>query len=227
MSKLKHEDMEQDVLIEYSSRLLHFYQTNKAVVWGLGIAVILIIALVIFFFVNRSQKESEAQVLLGTAEEYLMNGEFERALYGDDAAFEPGFVQIADNYQRTSSGNLANYYAAVAFYELESHEEALDYIQRFDVPTGIMGVGPISFHAVILSELGRHEEAGDRFVEAAQWDLNESTTPYNLWEAAVAYETAGNYDLAVAQLDEIIEEYDNSPIFAEAQRLKGMLTARL
>src|SRR5690625_7415139 len=113
--------MYHDGLIEYSARLLHFYQTNKAVVWGLGIAVILIIALVIFFFVNRSQKESEAQVLLGTAEEYLMKGEFERALYGDDAAFEPGFVQIADNYQRTSSGNLANYYADVALYGVETH----------------------------------------------------------------------------------------------------------
>lgn len=227
MSKLKHEDMEQDVLIEYSSRFLHFYQTNKAVVWGVGIAAILIIALVIFYFINQSQREGEAQILLGTAEEYLMSGEYERALYGDDAAFEPGFVQIADNYQGTSSGNLANYYAAVAFHELESHEEALEYIERFEVPSGIMGVGPISFHAVLLSELGRHDEAADRFVDAAQWDLNESTTPYNLWEAAVAYETAGNYDLAIEQLDTIIEEYENSPVVPEAQRLRGMLTARL
>lgn len=227
MSKLKHENMEQDVLIEYSSRFLHYYRNNKAVVWGAGIGLILVIGLIIGYFIYSSQQEREAEILLGTAEQYYMDGELERALYGDDDEFTLGFIQIADNYGRTSSGNLARYYAAVVYYELEQFEDALAYIERFQPPSGIMGVGPISLHAVILSELDDLEAAAQKFIEAAEWDENESTTPHNLMEAAISFEEAGAYDRAVEQLDIILEDYPDSPQYTEAQRLKGVLTARL
>lgn len=227
MSKLKQENMEQDVLIEYSSRFLHYYRNNKAVVWGAGIGLVLIIGLVIGYFIYSSQQESEAQILLGTAEQYYMNGELERALYGDEEEFTLGFIQIADNYGNTDSGNLANYYAAVVLYELEQYEDALTYIERFEPPSGIMGVGPLSLHAVILSELDEPEAAAHKFIEAAEWDENESTTPYNLMEAAISFESAGLYDQAIEQLEIILQEYPDSPHFSEAQRLKGLLTARL
>lgn len=226
MSKLKHEDMEQDVLIEYSSRFLHFYRNNKAVVWGSGIGFILVIGLIIGYFIHTAQQQSEAEVLLGTAEQYLMQGEYERALYGDEDAFTLGFVQIADNYGRTNSGNLANYYAAIVYYELNQFEEALSYIEQFNPPRGIMGVGPLSLYAVTLSELGEYEAAAEKFIEAAYWDENESTTPYNLLEAAISYETIGEYDNAIEQLDIIIDQYADSPIVTEAERMRGMLTAR-
>ncbi|MEX1062139.1 MAG: hypothetical protein WEC12_00935 [Balneolaceae bacterium] len=160
MSKLKNENMEQDVLIEYSTRFLHYYRNNKAVVWGIGIGLVLTIGLVIGYFIYSSQQESEAQVLLGTAEEYYREGELENALYGSEEEFTLGFTQIADNYGRTSSGNLSNYYSAVIYYELEQYEDALDYIEQFNIPDGIIGVAPLSLHAVILSELGQLEAAG-------------------------------------------------------------------
>lgn len=219
--------MEQDVLIEYSSRFLHYYRNNKAVVWGTGIGLVLVIGLIIGYFIYSSQQEREAETLLGTAEQYYMDGELERALYGDDDEFTLGFIQISDNYGRTSSGNLARYYAAVVYYELEQFEDALAYIERFRPPSGIMGVGPISLHAVILSELDDLEAAAQKFIEAAEWDENESTTPHNLMEAAISFEEAGAYDRAVEQLDIILEDYPDSPQYTEAQRLKGVLTARL
>jgi tetratricopeptide (TPR) repeat protein len=227
MSKLKHEDMEQDVLIEYSSRFLHFYRNNKAVVWGSGIGFILVVALIIGYFIYTAQQQSEAEILLGTAEQYLMEGEYERALYGDEDAFTLGFVQIADNFRRTNSGNLANYYAAIVYYELEEFDQALSYIERFNPPRGIMGVGPVSLHAVILSELGEHQLAARKFIDAAMWDENESTTPYNLLEAAISYETIGEYENALEQLEIIIEQYPDSPIITDAERMKGLITARL
>ncbi len=226
MSKLKHDEMEQDVLIEYSTRFLYFYRNNKGVVWGTGIGIVLAVGLTIGYFVHTAQQTAEAEELLGTAEEYLMQGEYDRALYGDEEAFTLGFIQIADNYSRTPSGNLANYYSAAVLYEIEEYEEALHYIVRFRVPDGITGVGPISLHAAILAELERYVEAAEMFVEAAYWDENDTTTPYNLYEAAIAYQTAGNIEEAVSLLETIIDEYPDSDIFSGAQRLKGRLTAR-
>ena len=218
--------MEQDVLIEYSSRFLHFYRNNKGVVWGTGIGLVFAIGLVIGYFIYTAQQQSDAEVLLGTAEQYFMNGDYERALYGDDEELTLGFVQIANNYGRTRSGNLANYYAAVAYYELEQFEEAITFMERFNPPSGIMGVGPISLHAVILSELGKHEEAARKFIEAARWDENASTTPNNLMEAAISYETIGEYQKAREQLEIILDRYPDSQVSTDAQRMKGTLAAR-
>jgi len=223
--KLSKEDLEQDILIEYSSRFMYFYSQNKATVIGGGLGIILAIGLIIGYFIYSSQQEQQAQVLLGVAEQALLMGDFEQALYGDDDQFTLGFVQIARNYGRTDAGNLANYYAAISEFELGNHEDALNHIKNFSPPRGILGVAPISMHANILLELERFEDAARMFERAATWDVNSSTTPYNLFEAAQAYIEAGNRERAIANLNTIVNEYPNSQTAPQAQRLRGMLTA--
>ncbi len=223
--KLSKEDLEQDILIEYSSRFMYFYNQNKATVIGGGLGIILAVALIIGYVFYSNQQSQQAQVLLGIAEQALMQGDLERALYGDDDEFTLGFVQIARNYGRTSSGNLAYYYAAIAEFELNNFDDALGYIEQFSPPRGILGVAPISMHANILMELERYEEAASQFERAANWDENTSTTPYNLFEAAQANMEAGNNNRAIQHLENILSEYPNSQQATRAQRMLGMLAA--
>ena len=225
MSKgLKKEELEKDILIEYSSRFMYFYENNKATVIGGGIGLILAVGLIIGYFVYSGQQEQEAQNLLGIAEEQLMQGNYETALYGNEQDFTLGFEQISNNYPRTNAGNLATYYAAVSEFELGNYESALQRMQNFDVPEGIMGVAPLSLHAILLSELDRYEEAGEKYVEAAEWNENASTTPYNLMEAVLAFNEAGNTDRALEITNVVLEEYPNSQQAAEAKRMRGLLT---
>ncbi|TVR18022.1 MAG: hypothetical protein EA391_02995 [Balneolaceae bacterium] len=223
--KLSKEDLEQDILIEYSSRFVYFYNQNKAAVIGGGLGIILVIGLVIGYIFYSNQQSQQAEVLLGIAEQTLMRGDIEGALYGDDAEFTLGFVQIARNFGRTSSGNLANYYAAIAEFELGNYEEALVFIERFSPPRGILGVAPISMHANILMELGRYEEAARIFERAANWDENSSTTPNNLFQAAQAYIEAENNQRAIQHLETILADYPNSQQATRAQRMLGMIAA--
>lgn len=223
--KLSKEDLEQDLLIEYSSRFVHFYNQNKAVVIGGGIGIVLAIALTIGYFVHSGQQEQQAQVLLGSAEQALMNGNFERALYGDDEALTLGFIQIASNYSRTDAGNLAHYYAALAEYELGNFEESLSHLESYKSPGGILGVAPISMQGIILLELERFDEAATAFERAADWDRNSATTPYNLFEAAQAHIEAGNRQRAIDLLNTILTDYPNSQQITRAQRMIGMLTS--
>lgn len=222
--KLSKEDLEQDLLIEYSSRIVYFYNQNKAVVLGGGIALILSIALVIGFFIYSAQQEQEAQILLGVAEQALLQNDFERALYGADDEFTLGFTQIARNYNRTDAGNLAHYYSAVAEFELGNYEEALTYIKNYTLPRGILGVAPISMHAIILAELNQFEEAARMFERASEWDNNSSTTPQNLFEAAQAYIETGNNQKALEHLNTILRDYPNHALSTRAERMVGQLT---
>ncbi|MEX0661064.1 MAG: tetratricopeptide repeat protein [Balneolaceae bacterium] len=225
MSKgLSKEDLEQDILLEYSSRFMHYYENNKAAVVGIGIAIVAVIGLGIGYFVYSNQQEAEAQELLSQAEQAFMVGDYETALNGDDEAFTIGFAQIADNYGRTTAGNLASYYAAVSEFELGNFESALDYISDFSVPDGIVGITPLTLHATILSELERYSEAAEIYDEAAEWSSNRSTTAQNIFEAAIAYNEAGMNQEALERVERVLEEFPNSSYITEAQRLHGTLT---
>jgi tetratricopeptide (TPR) repeat protein len=225
MSKLKKEELEQDILLEYSSRFMHFYQTNKATVIGGGVGIILTIGLIIGYVVYSGQQEEEASVLLGMAEQELMMGNFETALYGNEDEFTLGFVQISNNYSGTDSGNLAHYYAAVSEFELGNYGDALNYIEDFNPPKGILGVAAISLQANIHLELENYTEAAQQYERAAEWDDNSSTTPQNLFEAAQAYQQAENFQSAINHLETIVTDYPNSAQAPKAERILGKLTA--
>ncbi len=226
MSKKRTGADEQDVLLEYSSRFMYYYSNNKGVVIGGIVAVVALIALIIGYVIYSGQQEAEAAVRIGVAEQELMMGNYETALYGDEDQFTLGFVQIANNYGRTSSGNLANYYAAIAEFELGNYSEALNHIESFKPPRGILGVAPISMHGNILIELERYEEAASVFEKAAGWDENDSTTPENLYEAAQALIEVGNHQRAIEHLNTILSDYPNSQAATRAERTLGLISGR-
>lgn len=217
------EELEQDILLETFSRAQSFYDKNKNTVIGAAIALVLIIGSSIGYYFYSTAQESKAQQLMGPATQAYLQGNFEEALTGSEADFTVGFQQIINNYEITDAANLAQYYAAVSEFKLGNPQEALSYIREYEVPEGIMGVGPISFHGVILTDLGNHAEAAEKYVKAAEWDVNDSTTPYNYLEAAKAFHDAGNANQAQKYAQKIVDEYANSSQVTEAQKLLGML----
>ncbi|WP_020403138.1 tetratricopeptide repeat protein [Gracilimonas tropica] len=226
MSKrLSKEELESDPLIENFNRLNAFYNENKTTVIATLVAFVVIVGGFFGWQAYSSSQETQAQEYLAIAENYYTNAEYENALYGDDAALTYGFDQIADEFPMTKAGNMANYYAAVSSFELGDVETALTYIEEFEIPEGILGVGPLTFHGKLLLANGSYEAAAQKFLEAAEWSENNVTTPSNLFEASQAYYEAGNFEKAGQLADQIIEEYPESSQFVKAQKMKGMLAA--
>jgi hypothetical protein len=217
------EELEQDILLDTFSRAQSFYDNNRSAIIGAAIAVIVIIGGSIGYYYYATAQEDQAQQLMGRATQAYLQQNYEEALRGSEADFTVGFEQIINNYPITDAANLAHYYAAVSEYKLGNVQEALNYMQGFSVPEGIMGVGPISFHGVLHTELGNHAQAAQMYVKAAEWDKNESTTPYNYLEAAEAFHDAGNRAEAQKYAQLIVDDYGDSNQVTDAQKLLGML----
>lgn len=219
------EELEQDILLDTFSKAQSFYDQNRSLLIGSAIATIILIVGSIGYYYYSTAQEEEAQQLMANATQAYMNQDYETALKGSEAEFTIGFEQIIENYSITDAANLAQYYASVCEFKLDNPQQALMYIKNYSVPSGIMGVGPLSFHGVILTDIGNHEEAAQMYLKAAEWDVNESTTPYNYLEAAEAFKDAGNDSEAQKYAQKIIDEYSDSQQATEAQKLLGMLAA--
>lgn len=220
------EELEQDILLETFSKAQSFYDQNKNTVIGAAIALVVIIGGSVGWYYYSTAQEQEAQRLMGTATQAYLQGNYEQALTGSEADFTVGFEQIINNYGITDAANLAHYYAAVSEFKLGNPQEALSYIENYEIPEGIMGVGPLSFNGVVHTELGNHAQAAQLYVKAAEWDVNDSTTPYNYLEAAKAFHDAGNQAEAQEYAQKIVDEYANSSQITEAQKLLGMLAVK-
>ncbi len=224
--RLSKEQLETDPLLTSYYLFISFLKRNQTAVIAAFVAFLLIVGGGIFYFFYSQAQEAEAQELLVNAEQSFQQGEFETALWGNDERLRVGLIDIINSYGRTNAGNIARYYAAVAETELGNYDEALRHIERFDPPRGILGVGPISFHAVVLSNLGEYSRAADVFVKAAEWDINEATTPQNLFNAAQAAMEADEIARATRLVSRILNEYEDSQVADQARRLEGMLFVR-
>ncbi|MEX0608203.1 MAG: tetratricopeptide repeat protein [Balneolaceae bacterium] len=227
MSKrLSKEELESDPLIENYNRATSYLRENKPMILSLVVGAIVIVGALVGYSFYSSAQEAEAQELLAVAETYYSQGDYENALNGDEFELTYGFSQIANDFSGTNAGNIANYYASVSSFKLGNSEDALMYINRFDVPDGILGVGPIAFHANLLRVNGDHQKAAEKYLDAANWSVNATTTPFNLLKSARAYYNAEDFDRADEIASQIINEYPTSAELAESQRLKGMIAVK-
>jgi tetratricopeptide (TPR) repeat protein len=214
------EEIQSDALVTRYAQLLHWAHHNTKTLQWIALGAVVLIVGAVGYGWNATKKASEAQVLLAGPERAMMTGDFNTALYGDGTTIT-GLMELAKRYRGSDAGNIATYYAAVAAANLGEYENALSFIASFKAPKGIMGVGAVALHAGIYESLERHSEAGKWYERAADWDVNDNTTPKFLVSAAHAYLNAGEPRKAAAIAERILATYGSSPAANTAKQIRA------
>ena len=110
----------------------------------------------------------------------------------------------------TKPGKLANYYAGISFLKKNDFEQAIDYLEDFTLNDHL--VAPMARGAIgdAYLELGEKEKASAYYIEAANMDDNEFTTPLFLYKAGQVNELLGNYDKALNLYRRVKDNYYRS-----------------
>ena len=179
------------------------------VVCGIAVVVMGIIAINQYIIKPKALEASNENA---KAVVYFMNGDFDKALNGDDAECI-GFEAIADEYKHYQQGKLAALYAGICYFEKGEFEDAAKYLKRFDADD--VNIDPAAHQLLgdAYVELGEYGKAVKAF-EAAAKSGNDIIAPMSLKKAGIVYLHEGQNSKALKAFKAIKENYPSS---AEAQ----------
>jgi len=212
-----------------ASKTEDFVARNQKIIIGVVVAIALLTVgyLVYQKFVAAPKEEEAANEMFiaqqnfdkatqGVASDSL----YKLSLNGSEGKF--GFIKIANEYSGTDAGNLANYYAGVAYLQTGKYTEAIDYLEKFkseDVVLNAMAKGAIGD---AYSQKNQPKEALENYVKAAESDKNNYTTPRFLLKAGKTALALGYKEDALKYFTDIKDNFDASPEAATIDVLIGL-----
>ena len=216
-------------LDETASRTEDWVAKNQKIIIGLvaGIAVLTIGYLAYQKFIEAPKQDEAANEMFVAQQNFdkATNGVASDSLYklalnGSEGKF--GFIKIAEEYSGTDAGNLANYYAGMAYLNTGKFDEAIKYLGEFKSDEAIVNALAIGGIGDAYSQKNNLKEALSYYVKAAESNKNDFTTPRFLLKAGKAAIALGQKEDALKYLTDIKENYDGTPEASSVDALIGL-----
>lgn len=139
-----------------------------------------------------------------------------------------GLLKIAEEYGGTRAGNLANYKAGMAYLNIggDQYQKAIDYLTAYEGGDSVLETIAKAGIGDALVQVGQPGDAVSYYLDAADTNPNEFTTPKYLLKAAQAALKSGDNAAAIAALERIENDYPDADEYDSAQVLLGEATAK-
>jgi tetratricopeptide (TPR) repeat protein len=216
-------------LDQTASKTEDFVAKNQNIIIGVvgAIAVVLVGYLAYQKFV-AAPKEDEAATEMFQAQQYFQQATdgvasdslYKLSLKGAEGKF--GFVDIADKYSGTDAGNLANYYAGIAYLNTGKYTEAIEYLGKFKSDDIVLNAMAKGATGDAYSQNNQPKEALENYVKAVEANKNDFTTPRFLLKAGKTALALGNKEDALKYFTDIKDNFDASPEAASVDVLIGL-----
>ena len=214
-----------EVLAEQLGRTEQFIESNKNLVLGVLVGLIVVVAAIFGYRYYIGQQNEIAQSNLFQAIYYFEADSLSLALNGDGN--DLGFLDIIDEYGSTDAANLASYYAGVCFLKQGQYADAVDYLESFSSDDLLIQAKAYSLIGDAHMELSMFDDAADYYNKAANYKSNGQFSPDYLLKAGLAYEKSSDLQSAKEAYDEIVEKYENSTSALEARKRSAWLAQKL
>ena len=211
--KVKHEESTTEEVFHNlevtASKSEKFVEENKNIIM---IAILAIVVLISGYMAYNdyylAPKEKEATNELFNAKKYFVQKAYGTALEGDGQYM--GFLDIADDYSMTKSGNIANYYAGISYLKLSQFDKAINYLEKFSSDDKIVGAVAKGAIGDAFVGLGQLDDALDYYKKAANYNDNDFSAPIYLFKAGNMAMELKKYSEALDLFEKIKSDYPKS-----------------
>jgi tetratricopeptide (TPR) repeat protein len=216
-------------LDQTASKTEEWVANNQKYIFGVVAAIALVtVGYLMYQKFIVQPKEEEATTEMFTAQQNFQKAVegtksdslFNLALNGAEGKF--GFKDIAEKFSGTDAGNLANYYAGIAYLNTGKYAEAITSLEKFkskDVMLSTLAVGAIGD---AYAQKNQAKEALDQYIKASEMNKNDLTTPRFLLKAGQTSLALGKKADALKYFTEIKEKYESTPEGSSADAYIGL-----
>ena len=187
-------------------------KNQNKLTWAVTIIVAVVVGVLALNTYVIKPKAVEVSNENAKAVTYFMQGDWEKALNGDDAECI-GFQAIADEYKMYQGGKLAALYAGVCYYQLGQYEDAAAYLSKFSANDLTIEPAALQLLGDAYVQMEEYDQAAKAF-EAAAKSGNDLIAPMSLMKAGKVYLELGNNAAAKKAFETVKAQY---PTSAEAQ----------
>ena len=199
------------------TRSEEFIQKNQKTLI-IGICAVLVIVLAIFglrrwYFQPRETRAAEEMF---AAEQWFGQGDFQKALDGDETY--RGFLAVIDDFGGTKSGKLARYYAGICNLQLGNFDEAIHWLKKYKGKDTFTRPLAEMMLADAYLEKGETATAAKRYIAAAGMNDNYITAPTALFKAGMAYLILEDNAKALECFQKVKSNYPESTEWSEIDK---------
>lgn len=142
------------------------------------------------------------------------------AIKGDTATGAyPGLETQAKKFEGYAGGNIATYDLGIAYLNKGNAAQALETFKKVEFEDEILATMTLGAMGDASINLGKYDDAVEYYSEAYnRRPKNEMTAPLYIMKLANTYELKKNYSEAEGLYNDLIANFPNSPLRAEAEK---------
>ena len=214
-----------EALAEQINKSEEFVKKNKTVIGGAVAVVALAIVAIAYFSSTSGEKEFEAQLELYPTQHYFDQDSLDAVINGSNGA--SGALDVAEEYSGTKAGNLANFYAGVAFLKKGEYDQAIESLKKFKSSDLLIQARAYSLVGDAYMEKNELANAIEFYQKAVDYKQNESYTPRYMLKLALAQELNNQLAEAVKTYETLEKEFPKSTEVTNAKKNKAKVKAQL
>ncbi len=197
-------------LMETTHKVEDFYHKNrKNILIALGVIVVAVVGYWSFTKFYLEDKEKSAQIAVFPAQAWFEVDSFNLALNGDGKG-KLGFIEIANEFGMTKTGNLAHYYAGVCYMQKGEFANAIEQLEDFSTDNKLIGPLAVGLLGDAYSETNDFDKAVKNYTKAANMSKNKLTAPIFLKKAGFIYEEQKDWGNALSMYEKIKSDYPDA-----------------
>lgn len=223
-----------NTLDEKASKTEEWVVKNQNIIFG----VIAGIAAVVLGYMGYNKYIAEPNAKDAMNEMYTAQKYFDEALDSveKDSLFnlslngaegKYGMLDIISEYGGTPAGNMARYYAGMAYLNMNDYQNAIEYLSEFKSSDKMLSAIAKGGIGDAFIQLNQPSDAIEYYEKAIKANANDFTTPMYLLKAAKVLISTGDNTKALTYLNRIKTEFPNATEAGQVDVLIGKAEASL
>lgn len=228
MAKDKKQE-DQEVLVDVGQTITKaekFFEENKQTISIVALALFVLIGgYFAYLKLYQEPRELDAQNAIFYAQQSFEQDSLKASLDGSKG--NPGFLEVAEDFGGTKAGNLAHYYAGIAYLNLGEYKNAIEQLDKFSSNDPIFSVIAKGAMGDAFLELNQPNEALEYYDEAVAGQKNSFVVPIYLQRAALVAENNGKLEAAKKYLTRLKKEFKDAQEAVEVDKSLARLEAKM